>query len=92
MQNSQAFNEILKTYNGPKLAKYLRREIRTEVHSLYEKTSLLKLLDPTFKEELRQLGALPFLEEFGRKVLDRQAEASRNFDESTRAALTWSEK
>jgi hypothetical protein len=42
-------------HKGPKLGKFLRREFKEHFHALYELTRLLRLLDPSFAEEMTRL-------------------------------------
>jgi hypothetical protein len=57
----------------PKLAKHLRRELRGQVHRLYEKVMLLRLLDPSFEEELSNLGVLEAIDRLGQTMASQNA-------------------
>jgi hypothetical protein len=75
--------ERLAQWEGPKLAKHLRREIKQQAALLYEKVMLFRLLDPSFERELEQLGALELLDRYT-ELLD---EERRAFRESTEQSL-----
>jgi hypothetical protein len=41
---------------GPKLARTIRHDVKRLFHELYEKAKLLREVDPSFDEEMKQLG------------------------------------
>lgn len=80
--------ERLAQYRGPKIGTHLRREIKQHAALLYEKVTLLRLLDPEFEEELETLGAVPFLDRCTELIVQESDETSekiaRIFEESPR--------
>ena len=86
MRHQSLRPERLANYNGPKLAKYLRREVEQQAASLYEKVTLLRLLDPEFEAELLDLGAIEFLDRYGELLLERRQESADQVRDATSIA------
>jgi hypothetical protein len=52
----------LAEYRGIKLGRWLRHEVKEEIHSLFQKLVLLRELDPRAEEDLRRFKLLEPLE------------------------------
>jgi hypothetical protein len=64
--------ERLLQYEGPKLGKHLRRELKEQVALHYEKLMILRIVDPDCERELEQLGALEFLDRYTEHLREEQ--------------------
>ena len=63
----------LAQWDGPKLGKHLRREMKWQAALLYEKVMILRLVDPNFERELEELGATAFLDRYT-ELLQRESQ------------------
>jgi hypothetical protein len=69
--------ERLIEYDGPKIGRHLRRELKQQAALLYEKVMILRFVSPDFERELEQLGALEFLDRYSERLRQEQEQTRK---------------
>ncbi len=62
----------LAQYKGPKLGKQLRRDVKHEIHRLFEHLEFLRQIDPRVEEDLRRFKMTEALDLYAKAVGTRR--------------------